>query len=130
MNGWKPILGRVSHFVFTSLMIIDDLDPLRRAFAPTEADSPLIVDPDTMLTLPVAAQRLKPFSRNCRHVFQLLGVVPASEVSSAPPLQCCRIGGSAGVEKAAPSPCSGRIVSHGQYITVTVKRRTVNPTLL
>jgi hypothetical protein len=28
-----------------------------------------------MLTLPVAAQRLKPFSRNCRHVFQLLGVV-------------------------------------------------------
>ena len=51
---------------------------------------------------------------------------PASEVSSAPPLQCCRICGSAGVEKAARSPCSGRIVSHGQYITVTVKRRTID----
>ena len=37
--------------------------------------SPLIVDPDTMLTLGVTAQRLKPASWNCRHIHQLLGVV-------------------------------------------------------
>jgi len=41
-------------------MIIDDLDAFRRAFAPDEAESPLIVDPDAILTLPVAAQSLKP----------------------------------------------------------------------
>jgi hypothetical protein len=56
-------------------MIIDDLDPFRRAFAPEEADSPLIVDPDIMLTLPVAAQSLKPVSWNCRQVLQFLRVV-------------------------------------------------------
>jgi hypothetical protein len=30
-------------------MIVDDLDPFRRAFAPDEADWPLIVDPNTVL---------------------------------------------------------------------------------
>src|ERR1035437_3566498 len=38
-------------------------------------NSLLIVDPDTMLTLPGTAQRRKPVSWNCRHVLQLLGVV-------------------------------------------------------
>jgi hypothetical protein len=37
-------------------MVIDDLDDFRRAFAPDEAESPLIADPDAVLTLPVAAQ--------------------------------------------------------------------------
>jgi hypothetical protein len=36
-------------------MIIDDLDVFRRAVAPDEADSPLIIDPDAMLALPVTA---------------------------------------------------------------------------
>src|SRR5450759_5276096 len=62
-------------FVFTSLVIIDHLDAFRCAVAPTEANSPLVVDPDTMLTLGVTAQRLKSVSWNCRHVLQLLGVV-------------------------------------------------------
>ena len=62
-------------FMFASLVIIDDLDALRRAFAPEEANSPSIVDPDTILTLPVTTKRLKPVSRNCRHVLQLLRVV-------------------------------------------------------
>jgi hypothetical protein len=48
MGGSRFLLAIL---VFTSLMIIDDLDAFRRAFAPDEADSPLIVDPDTMLTL-------------------------------------------------------------------------------
>ncbi|SPF42720.1 conserved hypothetical protein [Candidatus Sulfopaludibacter sp. SbA4] len=56
-------------------MIIDDLDAFRRAFAPGEAESPLIVDPDTVLTLPVASQSLKPVSWNCRYVLQSPGVV-------------------------------------------------------
>src|ERR1039458_9918076 len=72
MGGSRSLLAI---FVFTSLMVIDDLDALRRALAPDEADSPLIVDADTELTLPVAAQSLKPVSRNCGHVLQFPGVV-------------------------------------------------------
>src|ERR1019366_5514240 len=71
-------------FVFTSLMIIDDLDAFRRAVAPDEANSPFVVDPDTMLTLGVTAQRLKPVSWNCRHVLQLLGVVQHPKLPPCP----------------------------------------------
>ena len=56
-------------------MVIDDLDALRRALAPDEADSPLIVDADTVLTLPAAAQSLKAVSRNRGHVLQFPCVV-------------------------------------------------------
>src|ERR1019366_6913628 len=62
-------------FVLTSLMIIDDLDAFRRSVPPHEANSPLVVAPDTMLALGVTAQRLQPVSWNCRHALQLLGVV-------------------------------------------------------
>src|ERR1039458_4869671 len=119
MGGSRSLLAI---FVFTSLMVIDDLDALRRALAPDEADSPLIVDADTELTLPVAAQSLKPVSRTWRTVLRR----PGSAASYAPPFQCCRIGGSAGGEKAPRSPWSGRIVSHGKYTTVTVKRNTIS----
>jgi hypothetical protein len=71
-------------------MIIDDFDAFRRAFAPDEADSPLIVDPDTMLTLPVAAQSLKPVSRNRRHVLQLLGIVQHPKFQAQNPSSPCR----------------------------------------
>ena len=56
-------------------MVIDDLDALRRALAPDEADSPLIVDADTVLTLPAAAQSLKAVSWNRGHVLEFPGVV-------------------------------------------------------
>ena len=117
MNGWKPILGRVSHFVFTSLMMIDDLDPLRRAFAPTEADSPLIVDPDTMLTLPVAAQRLKPVSRNCRHVRQLLSVVQHPQLA---PCYACNVAESAAW--LAVKKLLGLLAAEGSYHTGSISR--------
>jgi hypothetical protein len=41
-------------------MIIDDLDIVSVALAPHETDSPLIVDPDAVLTLAVAAKLLQP----------------------------------------------------------------------
>jgi hypothetical protein len=63
-------------------MIIDDLDLFRRALAPDKADSPLIVDPDATLTFPVAAQSLKPISRNCRQILQIFGVVQHPELPS------------------------------------------------
>ena len=66
-------------------MVIDDLDVFRRAVAPTETDPTLVVDPDTVLTLPVTAQRFEPVPRHRRHVFQ------QSRVIQHPKLASCHI---------------------------------------
>jgi hypothetical protein len=59
-------------------MIIDDFDVLGRARSPTETDSPLIVDSDTMLALSVAGQSLDAVPGDRRKVFQLIGVIDHS----------------------------------------------------
>jgi hypothetical protein len=105
----------------SSLMIIDDLDPFRRAFAPDEADPPLIVDPDTMLTLPVAAQSLKPISRNCRHVRQLLRVVQHPQL---PPCYCSNIAESAAL--LAVKKLLGLLAAEGSYHRDSISRRPLN----
>jgi hypothetical protein len=38
------------------LVIVDDLDVERVAVIPVEADPPLIIDPDAMLTLPISRE--------------------------------------------------------------------------
>ena len=65
-------------------MIIDDLDAFGSAFAPEEADTPLIVDPDTMLPLPVTSQSLQTVSWDCRQVLQ------GSRVVQYPKFPPCR----------------------------------------
>jgi len=54
-------------------MGIDDLDVGRtgRPTRPLEADSPLIVNPNTVLSTSVALQCLKPVSRQCAKVLEL-----------------------------------------------------------
>ena len=104
-------------FIFTSLMIIDDLDAFRRAFAPGEADSPLIVDPDTVLTLPVTAQSLKPVSWNCRHVLQLPGIVQHPEL---PPCHRSNVGESAAV--LALKKLFGLLAAEGSDHTESISR--------
>ena len=102
-------------------MIIDDLDAFRRAFAPDEAESPLIVDPDAMLTLPVAAQSLKPVSWNCRHVLQALGVVQHPQL---PPGH-----GSNVAEFAVLLPVKellGLLAAEGSYHTGSIPRWPLN----
>jgi len=44
-------------------MIVDNFDVMAVAIAPNEADSPLLIDPDGMLSLPVTTQRLQLVSR-------------------------------------------------------------------
>jgi hypothetical protein len=56
-------------------MIIDDLDVFRRSFPPEETDSPLVVDPNAILPVPVAAQSLEPVSWNRTQIRQDLSVV-------------------------------------------------------
>jgi hypothetical protein len=53
-------------------MVIDDLDPIGTAIVPNETDAPLVVDPDTMLTRPVAAQRLQSIARRGGQVTQFV----------------------------------------------------------
>src|ERR1035441_7993661 len=50
------------------------------------------LDRDTVLTMPVAAQSLKPVSWNCRHVLQLPGIVQHPEL---PPCNCSNVAESA-----------------------------------
>src|ERR1035438_3381809 len=107
-------------------MIIDDLDPFRRAFPPDEADPPLIVDPDTILPLPCRPQRPQAGFLELPPYPPASPRRPASAAFAVLPLQCCRICGCAGGERAFRSPCSGRIVSPGQYITDAVKRSPIN----
>ena len=66
-------------FALTSLMVIDDLDVFRRAIALDEADSPLVVDPNTKLTLPAAGKSLKPVSWDYRHVLKFPCIVQHSK---------------------------------------------------
>src|ERR1035441_265210 len=104
-------------FVFASLVIIDDLNALRRAVAPEEAESPLIVDPDTILTLPVTTKRLKPVSRNCRHILQFLGVVQHPKF---PPRHRSNVAESAAL--LALKKLLGLLAAEGSYHTGSVSR--------
>jgi hypothetical protein len=107
--------------MFASLVIIDDLDALRRAFAPEKADSPSIVDPDTILTLPVTTKRLKPVSRYCRHVLQFLGVVQHPKF---PPRHRSNVAESAAL--LALKKLLGLLAAEGSYHTGSISRRPVN----
>ncbi len=45
-------------------MIVDYLNFKRVAFNPAKADPPLVVDPNTVLTSPIAGQGFQPIPRN------------------------------------------------------------------
>src|ERR1019366_1238299 len=98
--------------------IIDDLDAFRRALAPDEADSPLIVDPDTILTLSVTAESLKPVSWHCRHVLQFPGVVQHPKL---PPRHCSNVAESTAL-LAVKKPL-GLLGAEGSYHTGSIPRR-------
>ena len=108
-------------FVITSLMIIDDLDVFRRAFAPDEADSPLAVDPDTVLTLSATAQSLKPIFWNCRHVLQFPGVVQHPKL---PPRHRSNVAEPAAL--LAVKKLLGLLGAEGPYHTGSIPRGPLN----
>ena len=91
MNGGSRSLLAI--FISASLTIIDNLDAFRCAFAPDEANAPLIVDPDIMLTLPVTAQSLEPVSWYCRYVshFSASSSIRSFHRATVPMLQNLRL---------------------------------------
>jgi hypothetical protein len=50
-------------FVFPRLVVIDDLYVVNPVSLPTKADTPLIVDPNAVLSSPITLQRLQTISR-------------------------------------------------------------------
>ena len=51
-------------------MVVNDLNPFWTSVAPLEADTPLIINSDTVLRRTVTAQTLEPFARRNPEVFQ------------------------------------------------------------
>jgi len=56
-------------------VIVDDLNVCRVRSTPYKTDAPLIVDPNTMLALPVAFQAFKPIGRRDPEVVKGPGVI-------------------------------------------------------
>src|ERR1035438_7802745 len=102
-------------------MIIDDLDPFRRARAPDEADPPLTVDPDTMLTLPVAAQSLKPVSRHGGHVLQRFRLVQHPQLPASSRRNVAESAALLAVKKHLGLPAA-----KGSYHTDSISWRPLN----
>jgi hypothetical protein len=67
-------------------VVIGDLDLEGVATGPSEANSPLIVDPDAVLTFSAAPQPLQSVSRGYLEVVYALCRVHEQELSVCPPL--------------------------------------------
>jgi hypothetical protein len=66
-------MDRVKQFLVrhkSSLMIVDDLDVVSVAIFPNEANAPLIINSNAMLTLAFASQRFQAIARGSQQVLQ------------------------------------------------------------
>ena len=70
-------------------MVIDNLDRISIAASPSETDTPLIIDPDTVLSLSCSFQRLKPVGWRHTEIFQQPRIVQHSEFSARDSLDTC-----------------------------------------
>jgi hypothetical protein len=68
-------------------VVVDDFDVVRIPGSPTEADTPLLVDPNAVLTSPAAAEPLKPVSRWTSEVIEGLGRIQHEQLSVSGPLK-------------------------------------------
>jgi hypothetical protein len=56
-------------------MVIHDFHPMRVIINPFEANTPLIIDANPELPLPLALQRLEPIARRASQIVQTSGFV-------------------------------------------------------
>lgn len=71
-------------------MVIDDFDLVRMVVFPNEANSPLVVDTDRMLPVPVALQRFKPVAGRHAEIVESLGNVQQTQFAKRGVLNICR----------------------------------------
>src|ERR1039458_3008281 len=70
-----PSLSHDSPF----LVVVHNLDVIRIAFAPVKADPPAVVDPNAVLTGPVALQRLQPVAPNGAQIGEARGAIQPAQ---------------------------------------------------
>jgi hypothetical protein len=61
-------------------MVVDDLDVMGISVLPAEADTPLIIDADAVLSGSVATQRFQPVVRRDAQILEVLGIVQHAQL--------------------------------------------------
>ena len=107
-------------------MVVNDLNVLRAAGGPPEADPVLVIDPDAVLSSPVSSQLFEAIRRWCAQVAQLLGLVELIELALCDSPERARADlprhlGVAVVEDIAGAR-AGKRPNHGCIVTDTVIR--------
>lgn len=69
-------------------MIINNLNIICVAVSPSEADTPLVIDPDTVLPFSLAAQALKLVPRRNEQVLKCFGAMQEIQLPPGYPLEC------------------------------------------
>jgi len=64
-------------------VIVHNFDLVGVAFAPTKADSPLVIDADAVLPLSVALESFKPIARRHSYLPQVCGCVQRQQFASS-----------------------------------------------
>jgi hypothetical protein len=77
-------------------VVVHDLDVVGVAASPSEADPPLVVDPDGVLTLPITAESFQPVPRRNPQIIQARRGVQHPELPQGHPLH-------------VPTEASGRV---------------------
>ena len=67
-------------------MVVAALDLMRSVRAPDEADAPLVVNPDAVLSCSVASKALQPVPRRASEVFQHAGCIQKEKLAVRLPL--------------------------------------------
>jgi hypothetical protein len=70
---------------FTSSVVVHDLDVLRASLSPSEADSPLIVDPDTVLAPAVTTPGFQAVARRHTKIVEAHSSVKDRQIPQAGP---------------------------------------------
>ena len=72
-------------------MIVNDLDLMRIAVLPSEANAPLIVDPNTVQPSALPSQLLQPVARRNAQIIESLGSIDDDQVAQHGALEIARI---------------------------------------
>lgn len=72
-----------AHMLFPDLVIIDNVDVMGIVGFPPEANAPLLVDTNTMLTGSITTQCFEPIPRRETQVFDLDGGIDLGELIAA-----------------------------------------------
>ena len=102
-------------------MIVRDFHVVSVAFAPAEANAPLVVDADAVLPFTAALQRFEPVARRHGHVPQLCGRVQQQQFASCATLNGRReAAGQLGPEHPLGFR-AGKAQNHRGILTLRVK---------